>query len=59
MYDNTVTFRKHDATIEFPTFNAQTAGDIRLQFKTTAENGILIQNTGPEDYIQVKMTCKL
>ena len=58
MFDNMVTFRKPDATIEFPTFDAATSGDIRFQFRTTAENGIFLQNIGVSHFIEVKLVCK-
>ncbi len=58
MFDNTVTFRKADATIEFPTFDASTSGDIRFQFRTTAENGIFLQNTGVAHFVEVKLVCE-
>jgi len=55
LYNNTVTFRKTDATLEFPPFDAVTSGDVRFQFKTTAENGIFLQNTGRYHFIEVKL----
>lgn len=55
LFDNVVTFRKQDATIEFESFDAATSGDIRLQFKTTAENGIILQNTGKYNFIELKL----
>ena len=55
---NVITFRKEDATVELPTFNAATSGDIRYQFKTTAFEGIFLQNTGKFDFIEVKLVCK-
>jgi contactin associated protein-like 2 len=55
MFNNIVTFRKEDATIEFPTFDAKTSGDIRFQFMTTTSNGIFLQNTGPYDFIEVRL----
>ncbi len=58
VYDNIVTFRKADATIEFPTFDAGTSGDIRFQFKTTVPDGIFVHNTGPYDFIEIKLACK-
>lgn len=54
-----MTFRKEDATIEFPTFDGATSGDIRFQFRTTAMQGIILQNTGPFDFIEVQLSCKL
>lgn len=59
MFENIVTFRKEDATIEFPTFDGATSGDIRFQFRTTAMQGIILQNTGPFDFIEVQLSCKL
>lgn len=58
LYTNIVTFRKADATIEFPTFNAATSGDIRFQFMTTAMNGIFLQCTGTYDFVEVRLVCK-
>jgi contactin associated protein-like 2 len=55
MFTNIVTFRKEDATIEFPTFDAAASGDIRFQFMTTATNGIFLQNTGAFDFIEVRL----
>ena len=58
LFDNTVTFRKADATIELPTFEGGVSGDIRFQFKTTTENGILLQNTGAYHFIEIKLVCE-
>ena len=58
LFDNTITFRKTDATIELPTFEGGVSGDIRFQFKTTTENGILLQNTGSYHFIELKLVCK-
>lgn len=60
MYDNTITFRKADAIITAPPFEAIIAGDIRFQFKTgfdsaTFGSAILLQNVGYQggDLIEV------
>ncbi|KAL5009720.1 hypothetical protein ScPMuIL_012025 [Solemya velum] len=55
LFDNVVTFRKADATLEFGTFEAENSGDIWFQFKTTARDGVMIHNTGPRDFIQVRI----
>ncbi|XP_050406137.1 neurexin-4 [Patella vulgata] len=55
LFDNVVTFRKADATIEFATFEADNAGDIWFQFRTTTSDGIMIHNTGPVDFIEVRL----
>jgi len=59
LFTNIVTFRKEDATIQFPTFKAGASGDIRFQFMTTAMDGILLQNTGKFDFIEVRLVCEL
>ena len=55
MLDNIVTFRKADATIKIDTFEADPAGDIWFQFKTTATDGVLLHNIGDPDYIKVTL----
>ncbi len=62
LYDNTVTFRKADAIITVPPFQAKIAGDIRFQFKTgfasaTFGSAIIVQNVGYDDgdLIEVKI----
>ncbi|XP_059162405.1 neurexin-4-like [Physella acuta] len=57
LFDNTVTFTQKDGALEFPTFEAQTAGDVWMQFKTTAEDGVLIHCTGSEvaDFIEIRL----
>lgn len=57
LLDNVITFRKHDATLEFPTFEGDKAGDIWFQFKTTAMDGVMIHDTGDteNDFIQIRM----
>lgn len=57
LLDNVITFRKHDATLEFPTFEGDRAGDIWFQFKTTAMDGVMIHDTGrtENDFIQIRM----
>lgn len=54
LYDNVVTFRKADAIITVPPFEAKVAGDIRFQFKTgfdsaTFGSAIILQNVGFDD----------
>lgn len=55
MLDSIVTFRKADATIKIDTFEADPAGDIWFQFKTTATDGVLLHNIGDPDYIKVTL----
>ena len=58
MYNNIITFRKVDATVEFETFAATVSGDIYFQFRTTILSGIILQNTGEFDFIEVRIVCK-
>lgn len=55
MLDSIVTFRKADATIKIDTFEADPAGDIWFQFKTTATDGVMLHNIGDPDYIKVTL----
>lgn len=55
LFDNTVTFRYEDATIELSPFDLGQAADIYLQFKTTAEFGVLIHSRGPDDFIKLSI----
>lgn len=66
LYDNVVTFRKADAIITVPPFEAKVAGDIRFQFKTgfdsaTFGSAIIVQNIGYNDgdLIEVKFLLLL
>lgn len=56
LYDNVVTFRLADATIDFPTFDMGHSGDITFEFKTTIQNAVLIHSKGPTDFIKVSIT---
>jgi hypothetical protein len=63
LYENVVTFRKADAIITVPPFEAKVAGDIRFQFQTgfdsaTFGSAIMLQNIGHNDgdLIEVNMS---
>ena len=58
LFDNTVTFNMPDATMEFPTFEANNAGDIWFQFKTTATDGVMVHCTGDPDFIEIRLFRK-
>ncbi|UYV79517.1 CNTNAP1 [Cordylochernes scorpioides] len=58
LFDNVITFRYDDATVDLPTFDMSHSGDIYFHFKTTAENGVMIHSTGPTDYIKVVLSVK-
>lgn len=53
LFDNVITFRYSDSTVEIPSFVWRHSGDIYFQFKTTAENGILVHSKGYQDFIKV------
>ncbi len=55
LFNDIVTFRYEDATIELSPFDLGQAADIYLQFKTTAEFGVLFHNKGPEDFIKLSI----
>ena len=60
LLDNVITFRKSDATLEFPTFPGDKGGDIWFQFKTTTMAGVMIHDTSEtgSDFIQIRMISK-
>lgn len=53
LFNNVVTFRISDATINLPTFDMGHSGDIYFEFKTTNENAVLFHAKGPTDYIKL------
>ncbi|XP_018016939.1 neurexin-4 isoform X2 [Hyalella azteca] len=55
VFDNVVTFRKADASINLPRYDMGHAGDIYFEFKTTTRDGCLIHARGPEDFIKVSI----
>ncbi|GFN94779.1 neurexin-4 [Plakobranchus ocellatus] len=55
LFDNTVTFTQKSGALTFPTFNAQNAGDIWLQFRTTTTDGVLIHCTGDTDFVEIRL----
>ncbi|XP_066998735.1 neurexin-4 [Anabrus simplex] len=55
LFENVVTFRISDASINLPTFDIGHNGDIYLEFKTTVENAVIIHSKGPTDYIKVSI----
>ncbi|XP_037077465.1 LOW QUALITY PROTEIN: neurexin-4-like [Pollicipes pollicipes] len=56
IFDNTVTFRLADATIDLPPFDMGYSGDIYFEFKTTKESGTFFHIEGPSDFIKVSIT---
>ena len=45
LFNNVVTFRVSDATIELPQFDMGHSGDVYFEFKTTIENAVLFHAT--------------
>nr|NVI76536.1 neurexin IV [Cucujiformia] len=55
LFDNVVTFRVQEATINLPTFDMGHDGDIYFEFKTASENAVLFHSKGPHDYIKLSI----
>lgn len=55
LFNNVVTFRITDATINLPRFDMGHSGDIYLEFKTTQENSVLFHAKGGTDYIKLSI----
>lgn len=55
LFNNVVTFRITDATINLPRFDMGHSGDIYLEFKTTQENSVLFHAKGSTDYIKLSI----
>ncbi|XP_066582442.1 neurexin-4 isoform X3 [Prorops nasuta] len=55
LFNNVVTMRVSDATINLPTFDIGHSGDIYFEFRTTIENAVIIHSKGPTDYIKVSI----
>ncbi|RWS30064.1 neurexin-4-like protein, partial [Leptotrombidium deliense] len=56
MFDNIITFRNPDATIDLPALEIESSLDIFFQFKTTVEKGVLIHSRGLTDFIKLEIT---
>ncbi|CAM6031990.1 unnamed protein product, partial [Sphagnum compactum] len=55
LFNNVVTFRITDASINLPPFDMGHSGDIYLEFRTTIENAVIFHAKGPTDYIQLSI----
>lgn len=55
MFDHAITFKYEDSSIDLSTFDLGYSADIYLQFKTTAETGVLLHSKGPEDFIKLSI----
>lgn len=55
LFDDLVTFRFTDATIEVPHLNLRHSWDVYFHFKTTAENGVIMHSKGPTDYVKLML----
>ncbi|KAK4880887.1 hypothetical protein RN001_004206 [Aquatica leii] len=55
LFNNIVTFRVPDATIELPPFDMGHSGDIYFEFKTTVESAVIMHARGPSDYIKLSI----
>lgn len=55
LFNNVVTFRIVDATINLPTFDMGHSGDIYFEFRTTVENAVIFHSTGITDFIKLTL----
>ncbi|XP_018318496.1 neurexin-4 isoform X1 [Agrilus planipennis] len=55
LFDNVITFRISDATINLPPFDMGHSGDIYLEFKTTIENAVILHAKGRTDFIKLSI----
>ncbi|KAG4070327.1 hypothetical protein HA402_006469 [Bradysia odoriphaga] len=55
LFNNVVTFRVTDATLNLPPFDMGHSGDIYFEFRTTVENAVLFHAKGPTDYIKLSI----
>lgn len=55
LFNNVITFRITDSTINLPPFDMGHSGDIYFEFRTTAENAVLFHAKGPTDYIKLSI----
>lgn len=53
LFNNVVTFRIKDATINLPPFDMGHSGDIYFEFKTTIEDAVILHAKGPTDFIKL------
>lgn len=53
LFNNVVTFRITDASINLPTYDMGHIGDIYFEFKTTVDNAVLLHSKGPTDFIKL------
>jgi len=58
LFNNVVTFRIADASINLPTFDMGHSGDTYFEFRTTTENAVIIHSKGPAGYIKVSIIGK-
>ncbi|KXJ83042.1 hypothetical protein RP20_CCG009654 [Aedes albopictus] len=55
LFNNVVTFRIKDATINLPPFDMGHSGDIYFEFKTTIEDAVILNARGPTDFIRLNI----
>lgn len=55
LFNNVVTFRISDATINLPPFDMGHSGDIYFEFRTSVENAVLFHAKGPHDFIKLSI----
>lgn len=59
LFNNVITFRIADSTINLPPFDMGHSGDIYLEFRTASENAVIFHARGPTDYIKLSIVGML
>jgi hypothetical protein len=57
LFNNVITFRITDSSINLPPFDMGHSGDIYFEFRTTIENAVIFEAKGPTDYIRLSINA--
>lgn len=57
-YWNAASFVTSSSYLHFSTFQGETSADISFYFKTSASDGVFLENLGNTDFIKLELKCK-
>lgn len=57
-YWNAASFITSSSYLHFSTFQGETSADISFYFKTSASDGVFLENLGNTDFIKLELKCK-
>lgn len=57
-YWNAASFITSSSYLHFSTFQGETSADISFYFKTSAADGVFLENLGNTDFIKLELKCK-